>query len=143
MALEKRLDDGLYAGGNPNVWISNSYSNDGVTNAQFTYSNFDAAGTVLPGSPDSIPLTGAGRPGYDVPQELVDNVAAVSPADANDSNLALIDYVDESGRPITSRYGFFIEDLEDVARRNGMQEAKLPERIPASALSHRHSALYA
>ncbi|HEX5789227.1 MAG TPA: TonB-dependent receptor [Woeseiaceae bacterium] len=82
---------GLYAGGNPNVWISNSYSNDGVTNAQFTYSNFDAAGTVLPGMPDSIPLTGAGRPGYDVPQALVDNVGAITPADANDSFLALID----------------------------------------------------
>ena len=56
--------------------------------------------------------------------------------------LANIDYVDERGRT-TSRYGFFIEDLGDVARRNGMQEAKLPERIPVSSLNHRHSALYA
>ena len=89
--LEIRGGIGLYAGGNPNVWISNSYSNDGVTNAQFTLANFDGAGTVLPGMADSFELSGSGRPGYDVPQSLVDDVAGVSPADANDSNLALID----------------------------------------------------
>ena len=44
--------------------------------------------------------------------------------------LAQIDYVDDNGRPLASRYGFFIEDLGDVAKRNGMQEAKLPPRIP-------------
>jgi hypothetical protein len=57
--------------------------------------------------------------------------------------LAQIDYVDSGGRPYISRYGFFIEDLGDVARRNGMQEAKLPELIPVTALSPRHAALYA
>ena len=57
--------------------------------------------------------------------------------------LAHIDYVDDSGKPVTSRYGFFIEDLDDVARRNGMQDAKLPHRIPTSALSQRHAAIYA
>jgi hypothetical protein len=66
---------------------------------------------------------------------------ALSPASFR-VRLATIDYVD-GGRPMTSRYGFFIEDLRDVARRNGMQEAKLPERIPISALSPRHAALYA
>lgn len=57
--------------------------------------------------------------------------------------LANIDYVDESGRPIVSRYGFFIEDLRDVAKRNGMQQADLPELIPVTALDPQHSALYA
>ena len=81
---------GLYSGGNPNVWISNAWSNDGVTNAQFQFNYFDSA-TVLPGMGDSLPLKGAGRPGFDVPQEMFDAVADVTVADANDSNLALID----------------------------------------------------
>ena len=67
---------------------------------------------------------------------------ALTPASFN-VRLAMIDYVDQNGRPVTSRYGFFIEDLDDVARRNGMREAKIPERIPTSALNHRQSALYA
>ena len=29
--------------------------------------------------------------------------------------LAMIDYVEEDGRPLASRYGFFIEDIDDVA----------------------------
>ena len=81
---------GLYAGGNPNVWLSNAWSNDGLTNAQFQFNYFDSA-TVLPGMPDSLALSGSGRPGYDVPQEMFDAVAAVSPADANDSRLVIID----------------------------------------------------
>ncbi len=81
---------GLYSGGNPNVWLSNAWSNDGVTNAQFQFNYFDSA-TVLAGMGDSLPLSGAGRPGYDVPQEMFDAVANVTAADANDSNLALID----------------------------------------------------
>ena len=56
--------------------------------------------------------------------------------------LARIDYVDDGGKAIASRYGFFIEDLDDVAKRNGMREAKLPERIAISSLSPRHAALY-
>ncbi|MEL7450258.1 MAG: TonB-dependent receptor [Pseudomonadota bacterium] len=82
---------GLYSGGNPNVWLSNSYSNDGITNAQFLFANFDSSQTLLQGMPDSVPLSRQQRPGYDVPQELVDNVLAVSDADANDSELALVD----------------------------------------------------
>ena len=88
--LSLRGGIGLYSGGNPNVWISNAWSNDGLTNAQFQFDYFDAA-TVLPGSPDSLVLSGAGRPGYNVPQEMVDAVLAVSPEDANDSNIVLLD----------------------------------------------------
>ena len=46
------------------------------------------------------------------------------------ARLAQIDYVEDNGRPVTSRYGFFIEDLGDVARRNGMSEARVGARIP-------------
>jgi hypothetical protein len=81
---------GLYSGGNPNVWISNAWSNDGLTNAQFRNNYFDSA-TVLPGSPDSLVLSGDQRPGYDVPQEMVDDVLAVTEADANDSFVVSID----------------------------------------------------
>ena len=56
--------------------------------------------------------------------------------------LAQIDYVD-GGKTVASRYGFFIEDLGDVARRNAMQEGKLPAMIPINSLSPRHAALYA
>ena len=56
--------------------------------------------------------------------------------------LASIDYVDERGKALMTRYGFFIEDLRDVARRNGMQQARLADRIPTSGLSPRHAALY-
>lgn len=79
---------GLYSGGNPNVWISNSYSNDGFTNVQLRLNNFSGSGSVLDGT---IPLAGSGQPGYDVPQELFDDVAAVTLANASDSRLALVD----------------------------------------------------
>ncbi|MDZ7769197.1 MAG: carboxypeptidase regulatory-like domain-containing protein [Woeseiaceae bacterium] len=78
---------GLYSGGNPNVWISNAWSNDGLTNVQLRLNNFDGAGSVLDGS---IPITGS-RPGFDVPQTLFDQVAAVTPANAVNQSLVLID----------------------------------------------------
>ncbi|MEO6580917.1 MAG: hypothetical protein ABIN83_07170 [Sphingomicrobium sp.] len=51
------------------------------------------------------------------------------------ARLAQIDYVNDPGRPITSRVGFFLEDIDDVGRRNGMREAKVGERIPVGQLS--------
>lgn len=51
------------------------------------------------------------------------------------ARLAEIDYQDSSGRPLTSRVGFFLEDIDDVGRRNGMREAKVGERIPVVQLS--------
>jgi hypothetical protein len=58
------------------------------------------------------------------------------------AKLADIDYVDASGHPIVSRVGFFLEDLDDVAHRNGMREAHGPERIPLSDLSSADAARY-
>ena len=51
------------------------------------------------------------------------------------ARLAKVDYVDAAGRPITSRVGFFLEEIDDVARRNGMREAKVGARIPVPRLS--------
>ena len=63
---------GLYSGGNPNVWISNNYSNDGVTQIESSLFADDFAGTSL----FDIPTAGDGRPVYDIPQELYDRIAA-------------------------------------------------------------------
>ncbi|MDP9423326.1 MAG: hypothetical protein M3Q19_10950 [Pseudomonadota bacterium] len=54
--------------------------------------------------------------------------------------LATVDYADAKGKPIISRYGFFIEDLDDVARRNGLNEAQVPDRINASQLDPSYAA---
>jgi outer membrane receptor for ferrienterochelin and colicin len=57
---------GLFSGGNPNVWISNNYSNNGVTLAEF-----QERGTNI--------ITdynyNGGRPLFDIPQEALDFVA--------------------------------------------------------------------
>jgi len=114
---------GLYSGGNPNVWISNAWSNDGVSNVQtggwdedefFPCANngwpdydpevpcggldgdvntLDPSDgfTILPGSADSLVLSDAQRPGFDVPQSMVDYVLNTSAADAATSNLVIID----------------------------------------------------
>lgn len=37
--IQVRGGAGLFAGGNPNVWVSNSYSNDGITNIQLDWRN--------------------------------------------------------------------------------------------------------
>ncbi len=88
--LTVRSGIGLYSGGNPNVWISNAWSNDGLTNVQLRNNYFDSA-TILPGMPDSLQLSGNGQPGFDVPQEMVDEVAATTAANASDSFLVIID----------------------------------------------------
>jgi len=49
--------------------------------------------------------------------------------------LATIDYVDEANRPITTRLGYFLEDIDDVAARNAMRHAVTADRISSSQLS--------
>ena len=46
------------------------------------------------------------------------------------ARLAYIDYVDESGRPYISRVGFFIEDFDDVAKRNDLRDAHQGSLVP-------------
>jgi len=78
---------GRYSGGNPGVWISNAWSNDGLTNVQLRTNNYSGSGSILDGS---IPLTGSGQPGRDVSQALFDTVANTTPASGRDSSLVLI-----------------------------------------------------
>ena len=59
------------------------------------------------------------------------------------ARLATIDYVDDSGRPYVSRVGFFLEDIDDVARRNGMVRARTADRVAASQLDARAAARFA
>ena len=51
------------------------------------------------------------------------------------ARLATIDYVDEANRPITSRLGFFIEDIDDAASRNAMRHAVTGDSVPRARLS--------
>ena len=57
--------------------------------------------------------------------------------------LASIDYRDQNGRSMISRYGFFIEDLKDVAKRNGLKPTHTGGMIPLPDLSPEDSARYA
>jgi len=64
--LEVRAGVGLFSGGNPNVWLSNSYSNDGITNIGTFRSSVDLFNT---------PNVNGGTPGFEVPQDMFDEVA--------------------------------------------------------------------
>ena len=70
--LEIRGGLGLYSGGNPNVWISNSYSNDGVRNIQERIKSIQILG------PNAIDFNGSGQPGYDIPVDLYNSVGSGS-----------------------------------------------------------------
>ncbi len=84
-ALEVRGGIGLYSGGNPNVWLSNNYSNNGVTLYE---ANLFLGGVSL----FDIPHTGSGNPLIDIPQSMFDEVANASgggPVNALDPNFKL------------------------------------------------------
>ena len=57
--------------------------------------------------------------------------------------LADVDYRDSNGRPIVSRTGYFLEDLSDVAKRNGLEQTHSRTMIPAADLSPTDAARYA
>lgn len=63
----------------------------------------------------------------------------ISPASLR-ARLALIDYVDDDGRPVISRIGYFLEDPDDAARRLGLREVVAGDRIPSASLSPREAA---
>ena len=52
-----------------------------------------------------------------------------------DVRLATIDYVDNAGRPVTTRVGFFIEDVDDVAKRNDLKHLETQDRLAIAALN--------
>ncbi len=90
--LSLRGGAGLFSGGNPNVWVSNSYSNDGIRAVQLQY----GPGT-LPGMPAGYniltnPNSSSERPGgqtvnpnnalWGVPTAMFNNVAGSAPNSA-------------------------------------------------------------
>jgi outer membrane receptor for ferrienterochelin and colicin len=90
--LTLRGGAGLFSGGNPNVWVSNSYSNDGITAVQLQY----GPGT-LPGMPAGYnilnnPNGQSERPGgnavnpnnalWGIPQPMIDSVGLQAPNSA-------------------------------------------------------------
>lgn len=50
------------------------------------------------------------------------------------ARLATVDYVEANGRPVTTRWAFLIEDLDDLARRNGLKPARVGDRIAKEQL---------
>jgi Carboxypeptidase regulatory-like domain/TonB dependent receptor/TonB-dependent Receptor Plug Domain len=56
---------GLFGGGTPNVWVANSFSNDGVT---VTQTDVNPASNI---NPQLAPVLVGGN-GYDIPQEVLD-----------------------------------------------------------------------
>jgi len=77
---------GLYSGGNPNVWLSNNFSNDGFRVAQLRESVIERnppppenCGYGVDFSLFDIPISGDGRPLYNPPQCQVDAIAFAEP----------------------------------------------------------------
>jgi hypothetical protein len=51
------------------------------------------------------------------------------------ARLATVDYAEPNGKVSTTRWGFFLEDLNDAAKRNGTTEAQVSNRILASQIN--------
>ena len=56
------------------------------------------------------------------------------------ARLATVEYAEPDGKVTTTRWGFFIEDTDDVGKRNGSKEARLGDRILATQLEPAQSA---
>ncbi|MBA3667628.1 MAG: hypothetical protein H0W65_07890 [Sphingomonas sp.] len=56
------------------------------------------------------------------------------------ARLALVTYLEADGRPVTQRIGFFLEDKNDVASRNGYYPANVGDRISFAQLDPRRAA---
>jgi hypothetical protein len=63
--------------------------------------------------------------------------------DSFNVRLAKIDYTFKDGHALTTRLGFFIEDIEDVAKRNGQERLRGVGKISASQLDAAAAARYA
>ncbi|GAA6206145.1 MULTISPECIES: TonB-dependent receptor [Thalassotalea] len=63
--LEIRGGFGLYSGGNPNVWVSNAYSNDGIVQIGLRENGVDLFNTTM---------TNGDGPGFGVPQSMFDEI---------------------------------------------------------------------
>lgn len=56
------------------------------------------------------------------------------------ARLATVDYVESDGRISTTRAAFFIEDTDHAARRNGLAEARVGDRVQSAQLDPRQAA---
>lgn len=56
------------------------------------------------------------------------------------ARLATVDYQEPNGKAVVTRWGFFLEDIDDVARRNGMTRPVLGARIQSTLLERRQAA---
>jgi len=78
--LEVRAGLGLYSGGNPNVWLSNSFSNDGLVQIGLREYHVDLE-TNDDGQVDLFAnnWTDQGTPMFGVPQAMYDEIAGLTP----------------------------------------------------------------
>ncbi|MEO1202523.1 MAG: TonB-dependent receptor, partial [Pseudomonadota bacterium] len=83
--LSLRGGAGVYSGGNPNVWLSNNYSNNGITQVEVQDRTLDDGGPTL----FDIDFNGSGRPIFDIPQNLFDAVG--NPTEQADSGVNALD----------------------------------------------------
>lgn len=56
------------------------------------------------------------------------------------ARLATVDYAEVNGKVAMSRWGFFIEDMDDTAKRNGMTRAQVGDRILSTQLEPKQAA---
>ena len=76
--LEVRAGVGLYSGGNPNVWLSNSFSNDGLVQVGLREYNVD----LVEDADGNVDLfannwTDQGTPIFGIPQAMYDEIASL------------------------------------------------------------------
>jgi len=96
--LSVRAGFGLYSGGNPNVWLSNSYSNDGLVQIGLKECAEGGWGCNQYGmnyQGDTIDLfnndmTNGGTPIHEVPQAMYDEIAGI-PVAGGDGNVNAVD----------------------------------------------------
>ncbi len=50
------------------------------------------------------------------------------------ARLAIVDYAEPSGKVSTTRYGFFLEEFDDVGKRNGLPESRVGYQIGIAQL---------
>lgn len=50
------------------------------------------------------------------------------------ARLATVNYLEPDGRNVTTRTGFFIEDIDDIAHRNGSTRARVGDRVASAQL---------
>lgn len=80
--LTIRGGGGLFSGGNPNVWLSNSYQNDSVSVIQLFNGGSPVVDTTVPGFWTNDEA-GLNRPFYSVPTAMFDSVANGSAANGS------------------------------------------------------------